>query len=215
MNAPLEQIYVARHRDILSPVASFLASFITDFMSINPKVPRVDRITARAKDPESFMKKTQKKDDSGRLYYSDPLAQIQDQIGARIIVFYLNDVEAACDRVMKYMTVAEESVKEPESEWEFGYFGKHFVLTLPGDVIPQEIDTRSAPRLFELQIRTLFQHAWSEANHDIVYKTQQKLTSLQNRQCALAAAQSWGADRLFQELFDEINVASAGVRRNT
>lgn len=205
MNGPLDRVYVDRHRDVLKPVAVLLESFILDFMQSDPTVPRVDRIVARAKDPASFMKKTQKKNDDGTLYYSDPITQIQDQIGARIIVFYLDDVEAACARVMKYMTVAEETIKEPESEWEFGYFGKHFVLTLPPDVVPRELDLGSAPRLFELQIRTVFQHAWSEANHDIVYKAQQKLTSLQKRRCALAAAQSWGADRLFQELFNEIH----------
>lgn len=205
MTGSLDHLYVARHREVLKPIAGLLESFVIDFMGSNPKVPRVDRIAARAKDPASFMKKTEKRNDDGTLYYSDPLAQIQDQIGARIIVFYLDDVEAACARVLKYMTVAEETLKEPESYGEFGYFGKHFVLSLPADVVPRDIDPQSAPRLFELQIRTLFQHAWSEANHDIVYKTQQELTRLQNRQCALAAAQSWGADRVFQELFNEIH----------
>jgi putative GTP pyrophosphokinase len=204
LTVPLDQTYIARHRGILSPIAPVLESFIVDFMSTDPKVPRVDRITARAKDPDSFMKKTQKRNKDGTLYYSDPLVQIQDQIGARIIVFYLDDVEATCARVMKYMTVAEETVKEPESEWEFGYFGKHFVLTLPADVVPQDLDPQSAPRLFELQVRTLFQHAWSEANHDLVYKAPQELNSSQNRRCAFTAAQAWGADRIFQELFVEL-----------
>lgn len=203
MSSSLDQEYLVRHRDILTPTAALLEDFIVDFMNSVPTVPRVDRIVARAKSPDSFMNKTKKKNKDGSLCYSDPLTQIQDQIGARIIVFYLSDVDAARKRVMKYMTVAEHSSKEPESEWEFGYFGKHFVLSLPGDVVPSGVDPQTAPRLFELQIRTLFQHAWSEANHDIVYKAHGKLAPLKNRQCAFAAAQSWGSDHIFQELFDE------------
>ena len=56
----------------------------------------------------------------------------------------------------------------PESEWEFGYFGRHYVLVLPSDVKGDAIDRTKLPDYFELQVKTLFQHAWSEA--DLGYK---------------------------------------------
>ena len=156
------------------------------------------------------MTKSEKRNNDGSAYYTDPLTQIQDQIGARIIVFYLDDIRAAADRAMKYLTVAEQTTKEPESEWEFGYFGQHYVLSLPGDAIPSTIPVDEAPRQFELQIRTLFQHAWSESDHDIVYKAKGRITRLQARRCAYAAAQAWGADRVFQELLTRLKKNRTG-----
>ena len=63
-----------------------------------------------------------------------------------------------------------------------------------------ERDFEAVPEFFELQIKTLFQHAWSETHHDLGYKTRRKLTSDERRQIAFTAAQAWGADKIFDEL---------------
>ena len=60
------------------------------------------------------------------------------------------------------------------------------------------------PGFFELQIKTLFQHAWAEADHDLGYKPGTvPLTSAQRRKIAFTSAQAWGADHMFDELFRE------------
>lgn len=56
---------------------------------------------------------------------------------------------------------------------------------------------------FELQIKTLFQHAWSESEHDLGYKPTTTLSSDQKRRLAFTAAQAWGADQIFDELFKQ------------
>jgi len=61
-----------------------------------------------------------------------------------------------------------------------------------------------APEFFELQIKTLFQHAWAEAEHDLGYKPPKPLTSIQKRKMAFTAAQAWGADQIFDELSREL-----------
>jgi len=124
-------------------------------------------------------------------------------------VFYTSDVEPMTERILHYHRHIEIAIKEPESEAEFGYFGKHFVLALPDDCIPSGISTELAPRLFELQVRTLFQHAWSEAEHDLAYKPTGGLTADQKRRFAFTAAQAWGADRVFDELRDELEGQSS------
>ena len=63
----------------------------------------------------------------------------------------------------------------------------------------------SFPKFFELQIRTLFQHAWAEAEHDVGYKPTQPLKLEERRKIAFTAAQAWGADTIFQELFSHFS----------
>lgn len=86
-------------------------------------------------------------------------------MGARIIVFYAHDVQTVAETIERYCRHIERTDRIPESEAEFGYFGKHFTLAMPKDVIDDNDDREKPLSFFELQIKTLFQHAWSEANH--------------------------------------------------
>jgi putative GTP pyrophosphokinase len=121
-------------------------------------------------------------------------------LGARIIILFQDDIDATEDIVLRYFAKAEQIAKEPESDWAFGYFGVHFLLPTPIEVLPPDVDPDNAPRLFELQVRTLFQHAWAETNHDLGYKPDTPLSSEQTRKLAFTSAQSWGADKMFNEL---------------
>lgn len=58
---------------------------------------RVDRIGARPKSLDRFVKKAEAKTADGRPKYDDPINQIQDQIGARVITFYLSDIDRIVD----------------------------------------------------------------------------------------------------------------------
>jgi putative GTP pyrophosphokinase len=140
----------------------------------------------------------------GKPKYSEPLSQIQDQIGARIVVFYHSDVERIDELVKRYFRAIEYRNVVPDSESEFGYFGQHLILILPTDIIEDGMDKSLIPEFFELQIKTLFQHAWSEADHDLGYKPgEQPLTAGQKRRIAYTSAQAWGADQMFDQLFRE------------
>jgi putative GTP pyrophosphokinase len=196
----LETAYRQRHTKVLMPLASGIATYITERFESQA---RIDRICARAKDVSSFLKKA-KKIERGKLKYSEPIRQIQDQIGARIITFYRSDVESLDKIVRKYFRAIESRDHIPDSEWEFGYFGKHYILVIPSDVIAEDWDTEMVPKFFELQIKTLFQHAWSEAEHDLGYKEGLHLNLDQKRRLAFTSAQAWGADRVFEELFREL-----------
>lgn len=200
MSSYLLAEYERRHKDALVPMAKSLEALIADHLA---GISRIDRICARAKDPKRFVTKAEKKNDDGSTKYDSPLTQIQDQIGARVIVYFLSDVQPICDTILKYMTHIEQLVKEPDSDSAFGYFGRHLVLSVPDDVIPKDFERHQVPSFFELQVRTLFQHAWSEAEHDIGYKPISELTTDQERRLAFTSAQAWGADQIFQELHDQ------------
>lgn len=193
--------YQKRLKEVLEPLAQKLNNHIHDCFKGEP---RIDRISSRAKSQERFLAKAAAKTE-GRAKYSEPLRQIQDQIGSRIIVFYLTDVERICGLVEKYFRQIEAKNMVPESEWQFGYFGRHYVLLIPSDVVGSSFDKTTTPEFFELQIKTLFQHAWSEANHDVGYKPELgPLISDETRKLAFTSAEAWGADLIFDQLFRDV-----------
>jgi ppGpp synthetase/RelA/SpoT-type nucleotidyltranferase len=187
--------YLVRYPS-LERIAAKLQPFIKEIVE---GIERIDSVSARAKDPERYFQKAIKLDDNGKPKYTNARFEIQDQIGARITVFYLSDVMTIREKVVSQFRFIEEASKSPASESEFGYFGLHFILALPGDVV-EEGQEEEAPEFFELQIKTLFQHAWSEAHHDLGYKSIRKLTVDERRKVAFTAAQAWGADTIFEEL---------------
>ena len=184
--------------DTLASVAFELEKFLTSMLSDQS---HIDRISCRAKSPESFANKAAEVlEDGVTPKYSVPLVQVQDQIGARILVLYLADVEVVRSAAERYFAPIEQQERIPDSPSAFGYVSYHGIFALPDDVIPEYNSNYVIPRFFELQIKTLFQHAWAEANHDLVYKPHWELTLDQQRLCAYASAQAWGADRVFEEL---------------
>jgi putative GTP pyrophosphokinase len=194
--------YRPLYEAILRPTATLLEALIKSHLD---EVPHIDRIVARAKRPDRFEKKARKSDLTGAPRYPEPFVQIQDLIGARVVVFYPSDIAPTETLLMKYFVPIELRTVVPDSEWEFGYFGRHLILALPQDAVPKDIDTDSAPNFFELQIKTLFQHAWSEAEHDLGYKALNDLSVEQQRYLAYTSAQAWGADDVFQRLVAELS----------
>ncbi len=199
----LEEAYKQRYERFLVPVANKLESHIRECLL---PCERIDRICARAKSVSRFMEKAQKEE--GQARYSEPLDQIQDQLGARIVTFYSSDVPRIACTIKKYFRPIEDQKLIPDGENEFGYIGQHFIMLIPSDVFAGIQGGEEGPTYFELQIKTLFQHAWAEAEHDLGYKPEKPLTSLQKRKVAFTAAQAWGADQIFDELFNELNPAS-------
>ena len=196
----LKETYTLRREKILVPLAARVEDHLKNLLR---SFARIDRISARAKSVDRFLGKAAKLE-NGKPKYEDPLNQIQDQVGARIVTFYASDVERIRLEVEKYFKYIESQKIVPESEKEFGYEGRHFILFVPEDLIDDTVSRDESVELFELQIKTLFQHAWSEAEHDLGYKPSVKLTSDQNRRLAFTAAQAWGADQIFDEMFRQI-----------
>ncbi len=193
---------------MLKPLAFGLGSYVSECFK---NESRVDRISARVTDIDSFLKKADARINSRRKY-TEPLDQIQDQLGARVITFYRSDVERLDAIVRKFFRPIEFRDRVPDSEWEFGYFGRHYVLVLPTDIIDESMDEKLIPRFFELQIKTLFQHAWSEADHNLGYKPGlMPLRPDEKRRLAYTSAQAWGADHMFDELFRERSAQSVAA----
>lgn len=199
----IRKSYMERY-DALEMAAQELRTDLAKYLS-DRRTIHIDRIDTRAKAVDRFVAKATKKIEDKetkitKLKYENPLSQIQDQIGARILVLYLYDVEELAKTIKDYYGIYEDVTKEPDNDHEFKYFGRHFILSFPPE-IREKYGKDKIPVAFELQIKTLFQYAWSECEHDLNYKPYGKAIDKEGqRLLALASAQSWGSDKIFDEL---------------
>ncbi|WP_298744134.1 GTP pyrophosphokinase family protein [uncultured Brevundimonas sp.] len=199
----VKETYARRYEDVLTPLAMNLESYLRDIFG---GVARIDRISARPKSIDRFVAKAAAKLDDGSEKYREPLEQIQDQVGARVVVLFKQDVETAAKLAAAHFRYVEDRDIEPEAVYEFSYFGRHFVSLIPDDVLDDAWDKTLIPGFFELQIKTVFQHAWSEASHDVGYKPLLgELSRDDKRALAFASAQAWGADKAFADIFEQLS----------
>jgi ppGpp synthetase/RelA/SpoT-type nucleotidyltranferase len=179
----------------LKVIGQKIEEFLKDILR---NTPRIDAITVRAKSQERFIEKANRLDKEGNQRYQYPLHDIQDQIGARIVVFYKSDVAIVDKLITDELRMIEDRMRVSPYPEHFGYEAKHCVCLIPPDM---RRNNDCPIDFFELQISTLFQHAWAEANHDLGYKPGSAMDFDTQRKIAWAAAQAWGADNVFDELW--------------
>lgn len=167
----------------------------------------VHSIEARAKSFESFLNKINKPSplNPDEPKYRDPLNEITDLAAARVITFLPGVVAQVCDAIDKEFVVLEKTDKAEElmDEGKFGYHSIHFLVQMASDRVRLPEYKRFAGLTFEIQVRTILQHAWAEMEHDIQYKSVSVIpTAIRRRFIALAGMLEI-ADREFQALQEE------------
>jgi putative GTP pyrophosphokinase len=144
-------------------------------------------VSARAKTEESFGQKSNRQNDDGSLKYNDPLSQIEDLAGVRVICYTVSQVESLCELIEREFDITEKIDKGKEllSAGQVGYISKHFVVRLTRDRLNLPEYAPYSSFKCEVQIRTIFQHAWAEIEHQLQYK-QSSNAELKSRFQALA-----------------------------
>ncbi len=128
-------------------------------------------VTGRTKGVASFAAKAGRLVD-GRLAFPDPLADITDQIGVRVITYVHSDVSAVADLLDDQVVVKDDRDlgQETASEGRFGYASRHLLIALDAARESDPAYENLRGRIAQVQIRTVLQHAWAEFEHDIRYK---------------------------------------------
>lgn len=191
----LREAYELR-RPVLEQVAARLEADLLDHFA---GVPHIDRISFRTKGASSFVDKaTVRKIDPP---YEHPLAEIEDQIAGRVLVFFTGDVADAVGHINELLTPVEYEHKRPTKYNEFDYESVHGVYTLPPQYLPPgwgEYD--DMPQTFEMQVRTLLQHAYAEPQHDLGYRSDTPVDDEIKRELAWIAAGCWGGDQALERI---------------
>ena len=161
----------------------------------------IDRISFRVKSTDSFVEKAQ--DPENDPPYSEPLVEIEDQIAGRVIVFFFRDLALVRDKLNRTFNAIEHSERRPARDAEFGYESDHFICLIPPHAKPEGWDGRDdVPTTFELQVRTIFMHAYAEPQHDLAYKGEKDLPRGIRRELAWIAASAWGADQAYERVVE-------------
>jgi predicted RNase H-like nuclease/ppGpp synthetase/RelA/SpoT-type nucleotidyltranferase len=159
-------------------------------------------ITARTKSVESFAAKAERAVDGQRLF-SDPLVEITDQVGLRVITYLREDVDAVATLLADEMRLLDDRDMglETAREGRWGYASRHLLVGVEGEQQPASI-----------QIRTVLQHAWAEFEHDIRYKGSIPAEHVPDldRRFTLAAGLLELADREFTAIRERLRVTMTG-----
>jgi predicted RNase H-like nuclease/ppGpp synthetase/RelA/SpoT-type nucleotidyltranferase len=128
-------------------------------------------VTGRAKGVASFATKAARTLD-GAPVFADPLAEINDQIGIRVITYVQSDVDAVAELLDDQVVVHDDRDlgRETASEGRFGYASRHLLIGLDAAREGLPAYDNLTGRRAQVQIRTVLQHAWAEFEHDIRYK---------------------------------------------
>lgn len=167
---------------------------------------QIASVDARAKKVESFGTKASKPSESDpeRPRYPDPLSDIKDLAGVRVITFFPKTADAARDVVRREFEVFEFSDKaDLLDDDRLGYKSVHFLVSLEKKRLSLPEYSRYKDLVCELQIRTVLQHAWAEIEHDIQYKTARTIPSQIRKRFTALAGLLEIADREFQAIQDE------------
>ena len=127
----------------------------------------------------------------------ESLADITDIFGMRIITFYTDDVDKVASAVDHLFEIDWENSVDKRKLLEvdsFGYLSLHYVCRAPG-----------FPYRFEVQMRTILQHAWANMNHDTGYKSGVEIPVEYRRNMNRLAGMLELADEQFSRIRTEIN----------
>jgi putative GTP pyrophosphokinase len=195
----------------LRPVADDFATMITAMLD-DAGINYVS-VTGRAKSVSSFAGKASRTL-NGESLYTDPLTEITDQIGVRVVTYLHGDVAAVADLLSGEFSVLDDRDlgQETASEGRFGYASRHLLVTLDeNESDPAYVHLRG--RSASVQVRTILQHAWAEFEHDVRYKGSVPAADVPDldRRFTLAAGLLELADREFTAIRDRLQASVGGV----
>lgn len=159
-----------------------------------------EAIDSRVKTEDSFLEKVERKQ------YTDPLAQVTDICGLRIICYYPSDLDRVCDALARELVVHERLDKSLQLDPDrFGYASVHFIVS-PPDTWSSPVCRPLRPLRAEVQVRTILMHAWAAVEHKLAYKKKDHVPSALRRKLFQLSALFEIADRQFDDIRHEREV---------
>ncbi|MBO1394346.1 GTP pyrophosphokinase [Vibrio cholerae] len=197
---------LVRHRRLTESVTITLESLLKangiEFLAVS----------GRTKDKSSALEKIKRKS------YQKPSLQMTDLSGIRVILYFESDVDKVSLLIRDSFGVDEKNSLDKSkslSKDQIGYRSVHFVCTI-GDKrkeLPEYVNLGDLK--FEVQVRTVLQHAWAELAHDSNYKFSGRLPTEIERKLYLYAGMLEIADKGFDELSNQIDLYKESLEKKS
>ena len=196
-----------------------LRHYINDLLNKAVEEKKLDKnsfeIKSRTKAIDSFKGKISR--DDKKLKYKEPLKEITDLVGLKIMLTSLKDENVVYELLNLALdnNIDRENsvnkVEELKQSRKFGYLGRHLVVYYDEKMLKvaeHKVNPDIHPSNFkglraEIQIKTLLQHVWAEVEHKARYKAGEELSDEKKRYFERLAALIEVADDLFKDLVEE------------
>ncbi len=195
-----------KSQPVFKRLANKVESFLIEYFEMNSIGYHI--VTSRAKTIDSVREK------GNSSKYSDPINQLQDFAGVRVIT-YVEDEISVIQKVIEENFDIDEKNSSNKSEAlgidKVGYQSVHYIAKLKKDRLRLPEYKQYEGKWFEIQIRTILQHAWAEIEHDRNYKFSGKLPDELSRRFKILAGVLELADKEFNAISNQIDDISVSV----
>lgn len=175
---------------------------------------KINDIQSRAKELKSFGTKamTPNEQSSEEPKYKNPMSDITDLAGVRVITFFPSTVNGVCQLIQEEFEIIErvDHTASAEREQRLGYLSVHYLVRLGSNRKKLSEYKKFDGLIAEVQVRTVLQHAWAEIEHDIRYKSASTIPQAISRRFMTLAGLLEIADREFEAIQKE----DASLRAN-
>ncbi len=136
----------------------------------------MDHIDTRIKSPDSIIQKMQKR--GIPLTYKNMIENINDIAGIRLVCPFKKDIFMIKDLISSLPNInilkEKDYITQPKKS---GYSSYHLIVEVPINLSKQNIYVKA-----EIQIRTIAMDFWSNLEHKMKYKSQEKISKKESRE---------------------------------
>lgn len=207
--------YVEKYKELKPIYEGFSQSLIVLLKSIlDANNIKFHLIEGRSKEIESFKNKIETK--KGK--YSNPLKEIMDLCGVRIIVYYQTDIDKIDSLIRENFEVDLNNSVDKSTilkSNEFGYLSNHYIVKINSvrSHLPEWIKFKELNA--EIQLRTVLQHSWAAISHELEYKSKFDIPDLLKRKLFRLAGLFELADEQFVQVKQKQFELSQAIENKT
>lgn len=202
--------WYTQHKELYRKFAQKIEGIILEILA-EEKIP-IHGISNRVKEVNRFAKKIEKPQ------YTNPKEEITDLAGIRIIACVESDLVRICEVIKKNFKIDTDKSIDKSKDLgndKVGYKSIHFIGELKSERLKLPEYKKFKNLVFEIQVRTILQHAWAEIEHDRNYKFSGKLPDEIVRRLKVLAGTLELVDREFNLIAAEIDKITHEVEQGT